>query len=394
MVLMAMMFFILLLPISSYTAAVPILIHEWDLNNVQTGAIFSAYLIGYVISAILIIPLTDRISSGFVLILSAMLFTLSHLVFALWVDNIHTAFVVRMIGGVGLVGVYMPGVRLIVDRFPGKMRGISVGIFVTAQYFANSCSLLISSSLIGTYAWRDAYLIIAFISSIGVLLALILFSKTINRSSTEESGKFDVKVLRNPSVRYLILGYSLHALNLFSVRVWLPIFLVSVLISQGISEHDATIEGSTLGGIALLVGSIGPLIGGTMSDRFGRAVSASYILTLSALCAFILGWLVNSPIHIILIVGSIYSWSVSADSAIYSTGITEVSPGNKIGSSMALQATFGLIGGVIGPIIVGGILDFAPTNTYWLSGFSLLGFVAIIGILAMQRMRYLNQHDR
>ena len=61
---------------------------------------------------------------------------------------------------------------------------------------------------------------------------------------------------------------------------------------------------------------------------------------------------------------------------------------------MALQATFGLIGGVIGPIIVGGILDFAPTNTYWLSGFSLLGFVAIIGILAMQRMRYLNQHDR
>ena len=329
MVLMAMMFFILLLPISSYTAAVPILIHEWDLNNVQTGAIFSAYLIGYVISAILIIPLTDRISSGLVLILSAMLFTLSHLVFALWVDNIHTAFFVRMLGGVGLVGVYMPGVRLIVDRFPGKMRGISVGIFVTAQYFANSCSLLISSSLIGTYAWRDAYLIIAFISSIGVLLALILFSKTINRSSTEESGKFDVKVLRNPSVRYLILGYSLHALNLFSVRVWLPIFLVSVLISQGISEHDATIEGSTLGGIALLAGSIGPLIGGTMSDRFGRAVSASYILTLSALCAFILGWLVNSPIHIILIVGSIYSWSVSADSAIYSTGITEVSPGNK-----------------------------------------------------------------
>ena len=59
--LMSLMLFILLLPFSSYVAALPLIQDEWGINNTQAGAIFSAYLAGFALAALLIIPLTDRL---------------------------------------------------------------------------------------------------------------------------------------------------------------------------------------------------------------------------------------------------------------------------------------------------------------------------------------------
>ena len=57
LLMMSAMLFTLLLPFSCYVAFIQ---DEWGRNNTQAGTIFSAYLTGYAISALVVIPLGER----------------------------------------------------------------------------------------------------------------------------------------------------------------------------------------------------------------------------------------------------------------------------------------------------------------------------------------------
>ena len=391
LLLMSAMLFVLLLPISSYVAALSLIRLEWGLNNTQAGAIYSAYLAGYVVSALFVVPLTDRVGPARILIASALLSTGAHLLFPLAADGIVSAVLLRAAAGAGLVGLYMPGLRLIAERFEGRRRGAAMGLYVTAQYGANSVSLVLTGLLMSGLEWRDAYLYVSAAAAAGLPLAAFLLRGRFPRPQPGAKGRIDLAVFRNSAASYLIFGYAAHALQLFAARVWLPVFLVGALIGRGMSASDAAVEGATLGGLALMTGSVGPLMGGAISDRWGRAVSASAIFALSGGCAWIIGWTAGLPIPLIVGLSAVYGWAIAADSAVYSTGIVEVTPPASLGSTMAVQASVGLIGGAAGPVMFGGILDLAPDHLEWPAAFSSLGVLAIVVIVAMQRLRRLSR---
>ncbi len=388
LLLMSAMLFVLLLPISSYVAALSLIREEWGLNNTQAGAIYSAYLTGYVLSALFVVPLTDRVGPARILIASAVLSTGAHLLFPLVAEGAVSAVLLRAVAGAGLVGLYMPGLRLIAERFGGR-RGAAMGLYVTAQYAANSVSLALTGLLMSALEWRDAYLFVSAAAAGGLPLAVFLLRGRSLRPQPGAKGRIDLGVFRNSAASYLIFGYAAHALQLFAARVWLPVFLVGVLVGRGMSASDAAVEGATLGGLALMTGSVGPLMGGAISDRWGRAASASAIFALSGVCAWIIGWTVGLPLPFIIALSAVYGWAIAADSAVYSTGIVEVTPPASLGSTMAVQASVGLIGGAVGPVAFGGILDLAPDHLEWPAAFSSLGVLAIVAIAAMQRLRRL-----
>lgn len=388
---MSVMLFVLLLPISSYVAALPFIQEEWGLNNTQAGGIYSAYLTGYVVSALLVVPLTDRFGPRHILIWSAVLSLAAHLLFPLVAEDMVGAIALRAVAGVGLVGIYMPGLRLISERFSGIGRGTAIGLFVTAQYLGNSASLAITGALMASMEWRDAYMVVSAVAVAGLPMAYLLLRSHGSHDGGVSSGRLNLRALVNPPVRYLILGYSLHALQLFAVRVWLPAFLVAILVASGSDAARAAVTGATIGGLALVAGSVGPFMGGVISDRWGRATTASAIFALSGTCAWAIGWTAGLPFGLVVALCVVYGWAIAADSAIYSTGITEVSTPSNLGSTMALQASLGLVGGILGPILFGGVLDLAPEAQRWGVGFSSLGVVALVAIAGLQRLRQLPQ---
>lgn len=389
LLLMSAMLFVLLLPISSYVAALSLIREEWALNNTQAGAIYSAYLTGYVLSALLVVPLTDRIGPTRILIASAVLSTGAHVLFPLAAEGVVSAVLLRAVAGAGLVGLYMPGLRLIAERFDGDRRGAAMGLYVTAQYGANSVSLALTGLLMSGLEWRDAYLYVSAAAAAGLPLAVFLLRGRSLRPQPGAKGRLDLAVFRNSAASYLIFGYAVHALQLFAARVWLPVFLVGVLVGRGMAASDAAVEGATLGGLALMTGSVGPLMGGAISDRWGRAASASAIFALSGSCAWLIGWTAGLPLPFIVGLSAVYGWAIAADSAVYSTGIVEATPPERLGSTMAVQASVGLFGGAAGPVMFGGILDLVPAHLEWPAGFSSLGVLAIVVIVAMQRLRRL-----
>lgn len=386
LLLMSTTLFVMLLPFSSYVAALPIIQHEWELNNTQAGAIFSAYLAGFAASALVVVPLTDRFGSKIIFIGSTLISVISHALFPIVAYDAPAAVALRATAGLGLVGVYNPGMRIVAERFADGGRGMAVGTFVTFFYASNSVSLVLTGVLMSYFEWRDAYLTMALASAASVPLAYFLLRNHPRHTATGSSGRLDLSALKNRAARLYIMGYSLHAAELYIVRVWLPALLAAALIARGIDDARAVVSAATVGGLAMASGAVGPVMGGIMSDKWGRPVSASVIFALSGACSFTVGWLIGSPWVLLVAVSVIYGWAVAADSAIYSTAVTEVAESARLGSTMAMHSFLGFMGGVIGPILAGVILDISPEVIKWGLTFSVTGLLAIIAILGLARL--------
>jgi MFS family permease len=386
LVLMSVALAVMLLPFSSYVAALPLIKTEWGLNNTQAGVIYSAFLVGYAFSALVVIPLTDRLGPKPVLLAAAALSVASHALFPLLADGIVSASVLRTIQGIGLVGVYMPAVRIISDRFAAKGRGAAIGLFVAAGYGGHSLSLVATGGLMALVSWRDAYLIVALIAAASLPLAYTLLRGQRHAVQGRPSGRLDVRVLKQRPVRYMVAGYTLHSLEIFTVQAWLPSFLAAVLVMRGSAAEDAAVVAAAAAGLAFAIGSIGPLIGGALSDRWGRAGTAVLIFAMSSGCAWAIGWMGGLPWPLIVFVAVVYGVATSADSAIYSAGLVDAAAPATLGSSMAVQAFVGFVGGVAGPIIVGGILDLVPEDIAWGIGFSFLGILALVATALFVRL--------
>lgn len=386
LVLLSLSLFVLLLPIASYVAALSAIKDELGLNNAGAGALFSAYLAGYAASALFLVPLTDRLGPKRIMYVAAALSVAAHLLFPLATHNVMVGVALRAIAGVGFLGVYIPGLRLVARRFERSGRGSAMGLFVTAQYASHSGSLALTGWLMATMEWRDAYTLVAALSAVSLPLIFILVRSVSDTPPEVSRGRLDPKVLKSSPVQFVILGYTVHALNLYALRVWLPVFLTTILIARGVSEGNAIVTAAEVGGLALAFGAVGPVMGGAVSDRLGRTTAASLILGLSAVCAVGLAWIGHWPWGLIVVACVVFGWAASADSAIYQTGITEVADPRRLGSTMALQASVGLLGGVIGPVLFGGILDVAGGEYRWVFAFSTLGVLAVIAIVGLRRV--------
>ena len=376
-----------LLPFSSYVAALPFIKSEWGISNTTAGLVFSCYLAGYAIAALLVLPLTDRLPTRWVFLISAATSVVGNVLFPLAAYNVVIACVLRLAAGVGLVGIYMPGLRMISTTFPPEHRGVAMGLYVTAFYGSNAVSLVATGILMNTMDWRGAYLALSLLSAISVPMALFLVRDRAGPGTAQGTGRLRVDVLKSRVPRAFIVGYSLHAVELYAVRVWLPALLAAVLVSRGHDVASAAATAATVGGIALAAGALGPVVGGAISDRIGRARSAIGVFILSGLLCLALGWIYDAPWPVVVAVSCFLGWAISADSSIYSTAITESAPAGSLGSTMAVQAFLGFMGGVVGPIFVGVILDLVPNALQWRVGFTAVALLSIPAVATLYSIR-------
>jgi MFS family permease len=378
-------------PFSSYIASLPFIRDEWQMSNVQASMVFSSYLVGYALSSLVLLPLTDRLSPARLLKGGILVIALSNLLFPLLATNFWSGAALRFAAGAGHVAAYIPGVQLISERYAGARRGTAVAIFVGAGYAGTTLSYTVMGLLLSyTASWRLAYFITALVSVIGVFVAFALIRDeaqvgekgTAPLAGRPGKGWLDLKVLSHRSIGLVILAYALHTAELYLARLWFPLLLGATLAQQGRNNLEATALAATLSGLMFMMGTVGVFVGGSLSDYLGRSRAAVLIFGISGLCSFGAGWLGAWPSWLISL-GFIYGFTTAADSAIYSTAVTELSPPNRIGSTQAVQSFIGFAIGAIVPVIAGSILDWAGTASGWRLAFSFNGLLAIIGVIVL-----------
>ena len=91
-----------------------------------------------------------------IFIISAIWSGIANLLFALYAHDYTSAMVLRALTGIGMGGTYMPGLKLVAERFDSSQRGKAIGIYVGSLVLGASLSLLVTGTVASFAGWRLA----------------------------------------------------------------------------------------------------------------------------------------------------------------------------------------------------------------------------------------------
>jgi len=379
-----------LLVFSNFPALLPILTGEWNLSNTEAGLIIAFYQVGYIGAVAILATLTDYMPPRRIYLASAAWAGLGSLAFAFWAGGFLSALVLRGLVGLGLAGTYMPGMRMVAERFARGGRGFAMGCYIGAFTIGTSVSLLLTGWANGLWGWRWAFAVTA----LGPLAAGVIgwfvlphgMARTA-RPASEPAARLG-PVLRNRTALRLVIAYGAHTFELMGMRGWIVPFFTASLVAAGAGLTDATQRAGYAASAVLAIGALPHPFSGLLSDRLGRARPISTFMLLSAACSLGIGWALHWPFAWLVTLGLLYGVLVTAESAIISTGIADAAEPAYLGRTMALQSTVGFTLGALGPAAFGVMLDWAPrlgasADTRWIWAWALLGVVVLAGPLAV-----------
>jgi MFS family permease len=295
-------------------------------------------------------------------------------------------------------GTYMPGLKLVADRFPSAKRGRAVGFFTSAFVFGAASSSLLSGMVGSVAGWRFAIITTAAGTLVGMLLCVPILQDDRGIPATEPGRRLRLEVLRNQPAMLLIVAYAAHMWEQYGMRAWMAAFLAASFLQIGYSKAEATGYGASLTAIIVAAGGFATSLAGILSDRIGRTRTASGIMLISAVFSLGFGWLIGLPPLVLVLVGLLYSFFVVAETPVLSTGLTELAPAHSLGAAMGFQTLIGFIAASASPTIFGWVLDRTnPTLAgpqagppqVWGWAFAMLGVGALVGPGALAIVRRL-----
>ena len=385
----------------NYSAVLPILKQEWGMNNTMAGSIFSGYQFGYILSGVVLSALTDRLNTKKIFLYSAIWSGSANLLFALFAHDYLSAMVLRALTGIGMGGTYMPGLKLVAERFPPNRRGRAVGIYVGSLSLGTSLSLAVTGVVMSVSDWRTAFVVCSVGVFIGILIAHGVFKGYQPQHQAKIGRGIKREVVTNRPAVLMILGYGSHMWEMYGMRSWVAPFFAACLLGYGMNRATATGWGATAAALIVGIGTLSPPITGTLSDRWGRTKTITMVMLASVLLSFTFGWLVNVHPVVTLLAGLVYGYLVIADSPVFSTGLTELVAPTYLGAAMGLQSLVGYSLGMISPTVFGWALDifkgwepFRGVNGDWGIAFATAGIGGLTGPLWMWLLRRCPESSR
>lgn len=345
----------------SFAGALPLIKSEWQLSNSQAGVIQAAPQAGYIIAVLVLSSVTDYIPARRLIPACALWAGVANLGFALLASDMTSAIVWRALTGLGVAGIYMPGVRLISERVTAERRGGLVGMFVSAFTLGSAASIALGGSLSTALGWRTAFALLSAGPIIGALIfwrAIPGMAPKLDQQSVSDSRPSISDVLRNRTALLTIATYSAHTWEVLAWRAWLPAFLTTAMMLAGYGLHAATAAGASFAGVAILTGGVATAVVGAISDRAGRSLTIIMVTSISLILMLSMGLVLGAPLILAVSIAIIMAVAANADSAVISTTLTENVPSRYLGRSLAMYSFCGFSAGTLSPMLFGAALDY------------------------------------
>ena len=116
----------------SFSSMLPFFFEEWHLDSIEAGWISGIYYGAYMISVMILVSLSDWLDAKMIYLFGALVTMLSCLGFAMFVDGFWSAIFFRTLGGIGLAGTYMPGLKALSDRLSGIARARATSFYTSS----------------------------------------------------------------------------------------------------------------------------------------------------------------------------------------------------------------------------------------------------------------------
>ena len=363
------------------SAVTPQLRALWGLTTSEAAWLTTIVQLGFVcgtaVAAVLNLP--DLIASGRLFSAAALLGAAANAAI-LAVPGYRSALVLRFLTGFFLAGVYPPAMKMAATWFRSQ-RGLAIGIIVGALTIGKATPYLVRA--IPHVGLRPVVLT----SSVGAVIAGVLVTLFYRDgpfpfTSRPFSWSHVRDIVRVREWRLATASYLGHMFELYAFWTWIPAFLAASVAANAGGRFRAPRLISLLAFATIAIGGFGSVWGGLFADKRGRERLVSISLFMSGGCCLLSGFLFGGPIWVLGALAMTWGFFVIADSAQFSTLVTESVPAHAVGTALTVQTSLGFLLTMLPMQVV----PLIAQKVGWRWGFAVLALGPIAGIAAIRRL--------
>jgi MFS family permease len=372
-------------PSFAAAAVAPILREEWTVGSLELPFLTVVVQLGFAMGALGLasVGVPDVMPGPRLFAIGAVIAAVANLGFAVVASDPGSAVPFRLLTGAALAAVYPVAMKVAAGWF-ARERGFAIGVVNGALTVGVALPFLFRA--VGAYAgvdWRPVVVAASVSALVGAVLVGVWGRPgPLEVPAPRFSPAIAAAAFRVPSVRLASLGYFGHMWELFAMWTWIPIFLLASFAAAGLA--DAAIASLTAF-FVVSVGGVASAVTGAVADRFGRTTTTIVAMAVSGSSAVVAGLLFGAPVVVVIVVAVVWGASVIADSAQFSSAVSELAPPGTAGSALSVQTAIGFT--LTSVTILGvGLLD--PVDAEgWRVAWAALALGPIVGIAAMWRLR-------
>jgi MFS family permease len=375
----------------SASAVVPQLAVDWQLTEAQKSWITMSVQLGFVAGALVsaLLNLSDRVSARLLVAYSALLGAAVNAAIPLFEPGLAVVFALRFVTGAALAGVYPPGMKLMAT-WCTRQRGLAIGILVGAITLGSATPHFLAAispaGPAGIPPWQTVLWMTSGMAVVAALITLLLVRPGPHLAQTAPfDWRYASRALTDRATRLANFGYLGHMWELYAMWVWVPIFLLASFERSGSSTQLARLAG--FGAIA--AGAVGSIVAGQLADRLGRTTVTIWSLVISGACALTAGMLFGSPAALTFVC-LVWGFAVVADSAQFSTAVSELSDPRYVGTALTVQTSLGFLLTLFSIRIIPPLV----ARVGWEWAFVVLALGPVFGAVSMWRLRALPEARR
>lgn len=372
----------------AFAALVPTFIAEWHLSNTEVGWISGAFFGAYAVAVPMLTAWTDRTDARHIYIGGATAAAVASAGFALVADDFWSALLFRAAGGAAMAATFMPGLRVLIDRYGGIRQSRAVAFYTSSFSLGTAVSFQAAGSVAAIWGWPAAFLSSAAAAAGAAAIVAALPPKVPAAPANERRPWFDVRdVIANRAASAFIGGYAVHCLELFGLRSWM-VAMLAFAATHGAAGASGWPSPTTVAMVSGLVAMVASVAGNELCVRFGRARTIRGIMIATSSIALVFGFLATADYRLVVAATLLYTAFVQLDSAALTAGTVAAAAAGRQGATMAAHSLAGFAGGFVGPLIIGWTLDLAGggrSASSWGAAFAVIAVIGLAGPLFLRR---------